>query len=93
MYLVMDLVFLVHLTMLCTSIIMTCDLRQLCTLNLFYVVIPHCSIKVSSISYNAHVEYSRLFQYGCYKIIGNKYSSRTRSYFWQESMIGLLSVI
>jgi len=64
---VMDLVILVHLTLLCTTIFMTCDLRQLCTLNLNYDVILHCSINVSSIGYNAHVEYSRLFQYGCYR--------------------------
>jgi len=32
-----------------------------------YVVLPHCSINVSNISYNAHVEYSRLFQYVRYK--------------------------
>ena len=53
----MDLVFLVLMTLLCITNIMAYDLRQLCTLNLFYVVIPHCSINVSNISYNTHVEY------------------------------------
>jgi len=62
----MDPAVFVYLTLICINIIKTCDLRQLCTLNFNYVVIPHCSINVSSISDNTHVEYSRLFQYRCY---------------------------
>jgi len=65
----MDPAVSVYLTLLCINIIKTCDLRQFCPLNLNYVVFPHCSINVSSISYNAHVEYSRLFQYGCYNLV------------------------
>jgi len=69
---VIDLVCLVLMTLLCITNIMAYDLRQLCTLNLFYVVIPHCSINVSSTNYDAHVDYSRLFQYGCYNLVSEQ---------------------
>jgi len=71
----MDPVVFVHLTLLCINIFKTCDLRQLCTQNFNFVVIPHCSINVSNISYNAHVEYSRLFQYGCYNLVSEQVDS------------------
>jgi len=58
----MDPVIFVHITLLCINIFKTCNLRQLCTLNLEFVVIPRCSINVSSISYNTHVEYSRVLR-------------------------------
>ena len=68
----------VLLAQLCICIFKTCDLRQMCTLILKLIVILYCSINVSSIRFDAHVEYSKLFQYGCYNIsCENKLSQDT----------------
>jgi len=71
----MDHVLLVLMTMLCITNTKACDLKQLCTLNLFYVLFLHCNINVSSTEYGAHVEYSRLFQYGCYNLVSEQVDS------------------
>jgi len=50
-------------------------LETLCILIFEIVVFPYCNINVSSIRFNAHVEYSRLFQCGCYNLVSEQVDS------------------
>ena len=60
------------LTLLCICFTKTCDMRPMCTLTLNLVVFPYCNINASSIRYDTHVEYSRLFQCECYILVSEQ---------------------